>query len=107
MNTALQGSVVDWQTVSVRESAAPPTRVCVLWKLTAPGKLDCMLISTSNAPGSTSATVKRRSENSAEPTSPPRPTWIMGRGLVRSLKFSPEAEIIDQTPPTRRLPGGT
>ena len=39
MKAALQGEEVDWQAVSTRESAAPPTRVCVLWKLTAPGEI--------------------------------------------------------------------
>ena len=107
MKAALQGDEADWQAVSTRESAAPPTRVCVLCKLTAPGEEPAMFISMRIVPGRMSATVKSMSEISARPTEPGWPIWMRGRGLEEELNLEPEAVIVDQTSPTMRLPGGT
>lgn len=107
MNAALQGAEPDWHAVSVRESAAPPTRVCVLWKLTAPGEVPAMLTSMRIAPGRTSETVISMSEISAVPTSPGLPIWSSARGFEEELNLEPEAVMVDQTSPTIRLPGGT
>ena len=106
MKAALQGAEVDWHAVSVRESAAPPTRVCVLWKLTAPGEEPAMFTSIRTVPGRMSETVISMSEISAVPTSPGLPTWSKARGSEEELKLEPEAVIVDQTSPTMRLPGG-
>ena len=113
MKAALQGDEGDWQAVCTRESAAPPTRVCVLWKLTAPGEEELpprppdMLTSIRMVPGRTSETVKSMSEISAVPMSPGWPTRRRGRGEEEELKAGPEAVRVDQTSPTRRLLGGT
>jgi hypothetical protein len=103
----LHGEEVDAQAVWTRESAAPPTRVCVLWKLTAPGEDPAMLTSINIVPGRTSETVKSMSEISAVPMSPGCPTRMRGRGEEEELKAGPEAVILDQTSPTMRLLGGT
>ena len=107
MKAALQGEDVDWQLVSTRESAAPPTRVCVLWKLTAPGEEAAMLTSMMMVPGRMSETVKSMSEISAVPVSPELPTRRRARGEEEELKLAPEAVRVDQTSPTMRLLGGT
>lgn len=107
MKAALQGEEVDWQAVSTRESAAPPTRVCVLWKLTAPGEEPAMLTSIRMVPGRMSETVKSMSEISAVPTSPGLPTRRRARGSEDELKLGPDAVTLDHTSPTMRLLGGT
>lgn len=93
MKAALQGCVVDWQAVCTRESAAPPMRVCVLWKLTEPGEEEgeAMFTSMRMVPGRMSETVRRRSEISARPVSPGEPMRRRGRGEVEELKLGPEA----------------
>ena len=109
MKAAVQGEEGDWQAVCTRESAAPPTRVCVLWKLTAPGEEGPpdMLTSIRMVPGRASETVKSMSEISAVPMSPGLPTRRRARGEEEELKAGPEAVRVDQTSPTRRLLGGT
>jgi hypothetical protein len=107
MKAALQGAVVLVQAVSTRESAAPPTRVCVLWKLTAPGEEPAMFTSIRIVLGRMSETVSSMSEISAIPTSPGLPICRRARGEEEELKLEPDAVRTDQTSPTMRLLGGT